>query len=58
MTRKTNHFPVFLNLRGAAVLVVGAGKVAERKIGKLLSHGARLTVVARNFSVPVRGMCA
>lgn len=56
MTRKANHFPVFLDLRGAAVLVVGAGKVAERKIGKLLSHGARLTVVAGEFSAPVRRM--
>jgi len=56
MTRKANYFPIFLDLRGAAALVVGAGKVAERKIGKLLAHGARLTVVARNFSAPVRGM--
>ncbi len=48
------YFPVFYDLRGAQVLVVGAGKVATRKINVLLSHGATVTVVAKEFSAPVR----
>jgi len=47
-------FPVFLDLRGAQVLVAGAGKVATRKIDALLAHGAAVTVVAKEFSAPVR----
>lgn len=47
-------FPVFLDLRGAQVLVAGAGKVAARKIDALLAHGAAVTVVAKEFSAPVR----
>ncbi|MBZ0224527.1 MAG: bifunctional precorrin-2 dehydrogenase/sirohydrochlorin ferrochelatase, partial [Comamonas sp.] len=41
------HFPLFLNLRGRRVLVVGAGLVAARKITLLLSAGAQVTVVAK-----------
>ena len=40
------HYPVFLDLRGRPVLVVGAGKVALRKTKGLLEAGARVTVVA------------
>jgi len=54
MKRSGRYFPVFFDLRGAAVLVVGAGEVAERKIGKLLAHGALVTVVAKEFSAPAR----
>jgi uroporphyrin-III C-methyltransferase/precorrin-2 dehydrogenase/sirohydrochlorin ferrochelatase len=49
-----NHFPLFLDLRDRAVLVVGAGVVAERKIALLLSAHARVTVVARTAHPQVR----
>lgn len=39
-------FPAFLDLRGRAVLVVGAGRVAAGKLSALLEAGARVTVVA------------
>lgn len=40
------YYPVALNLTGRAVIVVGGGAVAERKVDGLLGAGARVTVVA------------
>lgn len=43
----TNAFyPAFLNLKGEKVIVVGGGKVAERKIAALLKTGADVTVIS------------
>jgi precorrin-2 dehydrogenase/sirohydrochlorin ferrochelatase len=45
---------MFMKLEGRQVLVVGAGKVGEEKIGGLLETGARIRVVALNATNPVR----
>ncbi len=42
--------PVVLNLKGKKVVVFGAGKVAERRIIKLMEAGADITVVSREFT--------
>ncbi len=41
-----NYYPVFLNLKGRRVLVVGAGVVARQKLPQLLSSQARVHVVS------------
>ncbi len=40
------YFPIAVKLKGERVLVVGAGKVAERKIETLLAVGAEIYVVS------------
>ena len=40
------YYPIFLDLDGKPVLVVGAGKVALRKTKGLLEAGAAVTVIA------------
>ncbi|MCB1555521.1 MAG: uroporphyrinogen-III C-methyltransferase [Xanthomonadales bacterium] len=42
-------FPLFADLRGRRVLVVGGGAVAERKIEPLIRAGARIDVVSRDI---------
>jgi precorrin-2 dehydrogenase/sirohydrochlorin ferrochelatase len=39
-------YPVYLNLKGKRVLVVGGGEVAERKVAALLDTGASIVVVS------------
>jgi precorrin-2 dehydrogenase / sirohydrochlorin ferrochelatase len=41
-----SYYPVFLNLSGKKAVVIGGGRVAERKIAPLLKAGARVTVIS------------
>ena len=45
-----NHYPIFINLHQRAVLLVGAGHIAERKAEALLKAGASVQVVANTVS--------
>jgi uroporphyrin-III C-methyltransferase/precorrin-2 dehydrogenase/sirohydrochlorin ferrochelatase len=44
------HLPLFADLKQRAVLVVGGGVVAERRVALLLEAGARITVIAPELS--------
>jgi uroporphyrin-III C-methyltransferase / precorrin-2 dehydrogenase / sirohydrochlorin ferrochelatase len=46
--------PLFLNLTGRPVLLVGGGRVAEGKLRQLLAAGARVQVVAPSIGSPIR----
>jgi precorrin-2 dehydrogenase/sirohydrochlorin ferrochelatase len=47
-----NHllYPIFLNLEHRNCLVIGGGRVAERKVRGLLSAGARVKVIAQSVT--------
>jgi precorrin-2 dehydrogenase/sirohydrochlorin ferrochelatase len=45
-----DYYPVFLNLKGKKVVIIGGGKVAERKALSLLKAGARVTVVSPSLT--------
>ena len=50
-------FPLFADLQGRQVLVVGGGAVAERKTDALLHTGARVRVVLRRTQAPTQNGC-
>lgn len=49
-------YPLGLQLAGKRCLVVGAGAVAERKLGALLAAGGIVHVVAPEATPPIRAM--
>ncbi len=46
----TNYYPAFINLCGKNCIVIGGGKVAERKIASLLNAGSEVTVISPDLT--------
>lgn len=49
-------FPFFMEIGGSPALIVGGGKVALRKIEKLLPYGPRLTVAAPEIAAEIAAL--
>ncbi|QGQ95367.1 bifunctional precorrin-2 dehydrogenase/sirohydrochlorin ferrochelatase [Paenibacillus psychroresistens] len=45
-TDNSTYYPILLNLNGKSCVVVGGGRVAERKIAALLEAKAKVTVIS------------
>ncbi len=43
-------FPIFVKLKGRLVAVVGGGKIAEEKIPRVLTSGARIRLIAPSIT--------
>ena len=50
------YFPVCLKIAGRQCLVIGGGRVGERKVKGLLSHGAKVKVISPELSVPLSAL--
>jgi len=50
-------YPIFLELTGRRVVLIGAGAVAVRKAQSLLAAGARLVVVAERINDVLTNLC-
>lgn len=46
MKENNRYFPLFLSLEGKRIFIAGAGKIAARRAGVLLSFGAELFITA------------
>lgn len=51
---RADWFPLFININDKHIIVVGAGKIASRRIRTLLQFSCRLTVIASAVSSEVR----
>lgn len=56
MKKKNRYFPLFLSLEGKRILIAGAGKIAARRAGVLLSFGAKIFVTAPECSGEMRAL--
>jgi uroporphyrin-III C-methyltransferase / precorrin-2 dehydrogenase / sirohydrochlorin ferrochelatase len=56
LVARMNLYPLFADLKGRRVLVIGAGHVAERKIDMLLRAAAVVDVVATRLSPVLAGL--
>ena len=50
------RFPLFMSLSGKTVTVVGAGRIASRRIKVLLEYGARIRVIAPQICAEIRAL--
>ncbi len=53
-----HYYPIFLNMRGRRAIVVGGGKVAERKVRKLVEAGARVRVISPELTARLARLAA
>lgn len=50
------YYPIFLDLKSKSSVIIGGGKVAERKALGLLSAGAKVTVISPEVTSIINGL--
>ena len=56
--KNQHRYPIFLDMRGVACLVVGGGPIAARKVESLLEAGATVRVVSPEVSPALRKLAS
>lgn len=51
----TPFYPIFVDLKGKKVVLVGGGAVAQRKVQTLLAYGADIALISRDITPVLRG---
>ncbi|HLV33287.1 MAG TPA: NAD(P)-dependent oxidoreductase, partial [Chitinispirillaceae bacterium] len=52
-----NYYPVMLKLENSKCLLIGGGKIAQRKLEKLLESGAIVTIVSPDVTSGIEKLC-
>jgi len=52
-----DRYPIYLDLAGKRIVVIGAGPVAARKVSSLHEAGARVIVIAKNVDAAFEKSC-
>ncbi|MBE0477028.1 MAG: bifunctional precorrin-2 dehydrogenase/sirohydrochlorin ferrochelatase [Coriobacteriia bacterium] len=55
---RPRYYPLFVNLEGRHVVVVGGGRVAQRKARALIAHGAEVTLIAPSITEEIERFVA
>ena len=55
MMKKKVYYPIYLDLTGKSCMIVGGGKVAERKCASLIKADAKITVIAAEITKRLKG---
>lgn len=53
---KNPYFPIYVKIKGKPCLVVGGGRVAERKVQDLLHHEAVVSIVSPRLTEPLTNL--
>jgi precorrin-2 dehydrogenase / sirohydrochlorin ferrochelatase len=53
-----SNYPIMLKLEGKKVVVIGGGRVAERKVTGLLGTGPRITVISPQATDKLKGLAS
>ena len=50
------YYPINLNIKGKTCVVIGGGRVAERKIRNILLHGGMVRVISPELTIRLRAL--
>jgi len=50
-------YPVFLDLSGRKILIIGGSSIATRKVRRLIDSGASISIVADRLEQPLAALC-
>jgi len=56
--KKFPYYPIFLDIEDRDVVIIGGGPVCERKAETMMKYGARVTVVAPDFTSAIESWAA